>query len=303
MLTVNRITWPFLKWAGGKRRLAHQLAAFCPNRIKRYVEPFLGSGALFLYLAQTRESFPAELSDSNAELVNVYKCVRNNVDELVKVLKEHEAKYYRNPKKYYYYVRDNLDECNIVERAARMIFLNKTCYNGLYRVNRSGRFNVPHGRYLRPAICKEESLYAASDILNRSGVSIRHSDYAYATATCKVGDVIYLDPPYLPLTKTANFTDYTSESFDYNDHVALAKEFHRLARIGCTIMLSNSDSVAIRNLYEGFDIRTVEISRSINCNAKRRTGQTELVVSSAQVIRRPLPRGRRALQASAPRML
>jgi DNA adenine methylase len=293
---------PFLKWAGGKRRLAQHLAALCPSGTERYVEPFLGSGALFLYLAQTRQGFQALLSDSNEELVNVYRCVRDDVGDLVSALREHERRYYRNPEKHYYRVRDGLNTHDKVGRAARMIFLNKTCYNGLYRVNRSGRFNVPHGTYVRPAICSKEALLAASKILNRDGISIKKSDYASATAACRVGDFVYFDPPYLPLTKTASFTDYTSESFGYEQHVALAREFRRLAGMGCTVVLSNSDSDRIRELYEGFDVQTVETSRSINCCTSRRTGHTELVVTSTQVIRRRLPRARRVLRASVPRM-
>lgn len=296
------ITWPFLKWAGGKRRLARHLADLCPHNIQRYVEPFLGSGALFMYLAQTRPGFQAVLSDSNAELVNVYRCVRDSAKELAEALEDHERKYYRNPERHYYRVRDDHGLQDRIERAARMVFLNKTCYNGLYRVNRSGRFNVPHGSYVRPAICNRESLFAASEILNRDGVSIRRADYATATGACKAGDLVYLDPPYLPVTKTANFTDYTSDSFGYDDHVALAKEFQRLADIGCTVVLSNSNSARIRDLYDGFVIQTVGVSRSINCNASRRTGQSELVVTSAPVIRRRRPRACQVLQASAPRM-
>ncbi len=298
---MEGITWPFLKWAGGKRRLARHIATLCPDRIERYIEPFLGSGAVFLYLAQTRPRFPALLSDSNAELVNVYRCVRNSVDELVQALSEHEKKYCRNPARHYYIVRDECKTQDRIERAARMIFLNKTCYNGLYRVNKAGRFNVPHGTYVRPAICNKDALDAASEILNRDGVSIRHLDYLSAITGCKPGDMVYLDPPYLPLTKTASFTDYTSESFGYKEHVVLAEEFRRLASIGCTVVLSNSDSIKIRELYGDFDVRTVEISRSINCDAARRTGQTELVVTSAPVIRRRLLGASRALQAWAPR--
>ncbi len=292
---------PFLKWAGGKRRLAQHLATLCPDRMERYVEPFLGSGALFLHLAQARQDFPALLSDSNEELVNTYKCVRDHVGELVQALREHERRYYRNPERHYYLVRDDLKAQDKVGRAARMIFLNKTCYNGLYRVNSSGRFNVPHGTYIRPAICNRDALLAASEILNRNGVSIKRANYATATAACRAGDFVYLDPPYLPLTKTASFTDYTRESFGYDEHVALAGEFRRLAGIGCTIVLSNSDSAKIRELYEGFDVQTIEASRSINCCASRRTGHTELVVTSTPVIRRRIPRARLALQASAPR--
>lgn len=296
---MGDITWPFLKWAGGKRRLARHLAALCPDRIERYVEPFLGSGALFLYLSQTRPAFPALLSDSNAELVNVYRCVRDSVGELARALEEHERRYYKNPERHYYHVRDECKPQDRVERAARMIFLNKTCYNGLYRVNRSGRFNVPHGTYVRPAICNKQALMSASDILNRDGVSIRRADYSSAISACRQGDLVYLDPPYLPLSKTASFTDYTSESFGYNDHVVLANEFQRLSDLGCTVVLSNSNSVKIKRLYEGFAIQTVGINRSINCNATRRTGQSELVVTNMPIIRRALPSGRRALQALA----
>ena len=298
---MGGIIWPFLKWAGGKRRLARHLAALCPDRIERYVEPFLGSGALFLYLAQTRPGFSALLSDSNAELVNVYRCVRDSVSELAGALEAHERRYYKNPERHYYHVRDDCKPQDRVERAARMIFLNKTCYNGLYRVNRAGRFNVPHGTYVRPAICNKDALLSASEILNRAGVSIRRADYCSAISACKPGDLVYLDPPYLPLTKTASFTDYTSESFGYDDHVALAKEFQRLSNLGCTVVLSNSNSARTRRLYEGFAMQTVGINRSINCNASRRTGQSELVVTNAPVIRRPLLPERPVLPASAPR--
>ncbi|HEX6068145.1 MAG TPA: Dam family site-specific DNA-(adenine-N6)-methyltransferase [Nitrososphaera sp.] len=298
---MGGIIWPFLKWAGGKRRLARRLAALCPDRIERYVEPFLGSGALFLYLAQTRPGFSALLSDSNAELVNVYRCVRDSVDELANVLEEHERRYYKSPERHYYHVRDECRPQDRVERAARMIFLNKTCYNGLYRVNRAGRFNVPHGTYVRPAICNKDALLSASEILNRSDVSIRRADYASAISSCRSGDMVYLDPPYLPLTKTASFTDYTSESFGYDDHVALAREFQRLSDLGCTVVLSNSNSVRIRRLYGGFAIQTVGVSRSINCNANRRTGQSELVVTNAPVIHRLPPCDCQVLPTSAPR--
>jgi DNA adenine methylase len=299
---MGSITWPFLKWAGGKRRLARHLATLCPDRIERYVEPFLGSGALFFYLAQTRPSFQAALSDSNEELVNVYRCVRDRVNELLQALKEHERKYYRNREKHYYLVRDDFSAQDKVERAARMIFLNKTCYNGLYRVNRSGRFNVPHGTYIQPTIYNKDALFAASEILNREGISIRQANYSSATTGCRTGDLVYLDPPYLPITKTANFTEYTSDSFGYEDHIALAREFRRLVVMGCTVILSNSHSPTIKELYDGFSIHAVEVSRSINCNAHGRMAQAELVITNAQIIRRSISCARQALQASAPRM-
>jgi DNA adenine methylase len=147
-LLENRIS-SILKWAGGKRRIAHFLSRFCPEVIDLYFEPFLGSGALFLYLAQTKPRFKAILSDSNNDLINVYKCVRDNVRNLIDILEIHQSNYYKRPEEYYYYVRDTFSPSSDLENAARLIFLNKTCYNGLYRVNKSGSFNVPHGTYAR----------------------------------------------------------------------------------------------------------------------------------------------------------
>ena len=301
---MGDIIRPFLKWAGGKSRLARHLASLYHDRIERYVEPFLGSGALFLYLAQSRPRFPAMLSDSNAELVQLYKCIRDSPVELIEVLEEHQRRYYGKPEEYYYRVRDEHKHQSIVEKAARMIFLNKTCYNGLYRVNKSGEFNVPHGTYVRPLICNRHAIIGGSAILNRSGISIRCADYGTATACCRPGDLVYFDPPYLPLTRTANFTDYTSKKFGYNEHVALAREFRRLANLGCTVLLSNSNSPAVKELYEGFTIRTLDISRSINCKANKRIGQSELVISSMPmpIIRKLRPPERRALPISVPQM-
>jgi DNA adenine methylase len=280
---------PFLKWAGSKRRLVHMLARFCPERLGRYFEPFLGSGALFFHLAQFRPRFEAVLSDSNPELINVYLQVRDRTGELVEVLEEHQRKYYAGRERYYYSVR-GLEPENRVEQAARMIFLNRTCYNGLFRVNRAGRFNVPHGTYERPTICNRDALYSAAGVLARDGVRIEHAGYSRVTRLCARGDVVYFDPPYLPVTKTANFVDYTRESFGWQDHMELAEEFVRLHDIGCTVVLSNSDTRRIRDLYGDFAIKTARVERLINCNASRRTGQHELVISSNAVRARRIKR-------------
>ncbi|HVX01767.1 MAG TPA: Dam family site-specific DNA-(adenine-N6)-methyltransferase [Nitrososphaera sp.] len=272
-----------MKWAGSKRRLVHMLARFCPERLGRYFEPFIGSGAFFFHLAQSKPRFEAVLSDSNYELINVYLQVRDRTGELVEVLEEHQRNYYAGREKYYYYVRDAEEKlpASDVERAARMIFLNRTCYNGLFRVNRAGRFNVPHGAYDRPTICNRDALFSAARIIARDGVSIEHANYADATRLCEKGDFVYFDPPYLPLTKTANFVDYTRESFGWQDHVELAGEFMRLHNLGCTVVLSNSDTHRIRQLYRDFTIKTARVERLINCNASRRTGQRELVILSS----------------------
>lgn len=274
---------PFLKWAGSKRRLVHILARLCPDRLDRYFEPFLGSGALFFHLAQSRPRFEALLADSNSELINVYLQVRDCTSELVEVLQEHQRRYYEGRQKYYYLIRDLEFAGNKVEQAARTIFLNRTCYNGLFRVNRSGRFNVPHGTYDRPTICNREALFSAGNVLSREGIRIEHAIYSSATKSCSRGDVVYFDPPYLPITKTANFVDYTRESFGWQDHVNLHGEFVRLHDLGCVVILSNSDSRKIRNLYSRFAIKTTRVQRLINCNASGRIGQSELVISSSVV--------------------
>ena len=168
MTIINSI----LKWAGGKRRIAHFLSTFSPEVIDRYFEPFLGSGALFLYLAQTRPRFKAILSDSNNELINVYRCVRDNINDLIDLLGIHESNYYRHPEQYYYYIRDTYRPANNIENACRFLFLNKTCYNGLYRVNKSGSFNVPCGTYKNPVICNRKKLHDFSDILKRTDAEI-----------------------------------------------------------------------------------------------------------------------------------
>ncbi|AIF84424.1 DNA adenine methylase Dam [Candidatus Nitrososphaera evergladensis SR1] len=256
------------------------LAQFCPERLDRYFEPFLGSGALFFHLVQSRPRFEAVLSDSNYELINVYLQVRDRTAELVELLQEHQQNYYAGRERYYYSVRD-LEPTSGVERAARMIFLNRTCYNGLFRVNRSGRFNVPHGTYERPTICNRDALFSAAGVLARDGVRITHASYTQTTRSCAKGDVVYFDPPYLPLTKTANFVDYTRESFGWHDHVELAGEFVRLHDLGCAVILSNSDTRKIRDLYGDFTIKTARVERLINCNASRRTGQRELMILSS----------------------
>jgi DNA adenine methylase len=273
-----------LKWAGGKRRIAHFLSRFSPKIIDRYFEPFLGSGALFLYLAQTKPRFKAILSDSNNDLINVYKCVRDNVYDLIDILKLHESDYYESPKEYYYYIRDAYSPANNLENAARLIFLNKTCYNGLYRVNKSGLFNVPHGTYFNPIICNQKRLEAFSEILQRADAEIICDYYDNITLRCSHGDFVYLDPPYFPLSKTCYFKDYTKDKFGYVEQITLAKEFRRLSNIGCTVLLSNSNSAFITNLYKCFNILTVSTTRQINCNSSNRLRHKELLITNKRLL-------------------
>ncbi len=268
----------YLKWAGGKKGLVGILDKLTPNNIERYFEPFLGSGAFFFYLVQTRKKFKAILSDSNFDLINTYMEVRDNVNELIGILQEHQENYYKNMEKYYYHIRDEYVSKNNTELAGRFIFLNKSCYNGLYRVNKSGNFNVPHGRYINPKICNREKLIECSELLRIYEPEISCKAYKNATSKCENNDFIYFDPPYYPISKTSNFTDYTKESFGIFEHSELAKEVERLGYVGANVILSNSNSDYIKTLYKRYDIIKVRSSRNINCNSKKRKDHYDLVI-------------------------
>ncbi len=268
----------FLKWAGGKRRLVAILDKLTPDNIDRYFEPFLGSGAFFFHLIQTRKKFKAYLSDSNFNLINSYIEVRDNVTELIEILSEHQKNYYATGGKYYYFIRNDYITKNKTELAGKFIFLNKTCYNGLYRVNRLGNFNVPHGRYFTPKICNKEKLMECSEILRNSSAEILCDLYKNTTSKCEIGDFVYLDPPYFPVSKTSNFTDYTKENFGMLEHNELSTEFERLASIGASSMLSNSNSDYIKSLYKKYNIIKIKSSRSINCNAEKRKDHHDLII-------------------------
>lgn len=275
---------PILKWAGGKRRIVHFLSKFFPDSIERYFEPFLGGASLFLYLAQTKPRFKAILSDSNDDLINVYKCVSDNVSDLIALLEVHRSDYYKDREKYYYHVRDTYAPANDLEKAARLIFLNKTCYNGLYRVNRSGFFNVPHGTHPRPSICNSQRLISFSEILQRSDAEIICDDYRNVIKRCQHPDVIYLDPPYFPTTGTAYFHGYTKEDFGQLQQIILAKEFRRLSNIGCTVLVSNSSSPFISDLYQNYNMMTIPTTRQINCDARKRLGHQELLITNKKLV-------------------
>jgi DNA adenine methylase len=259
---------PVLKWAGGKTRLMGELLSRLPEQWTGYYEPFVGGGALFFNLGPT----PARISDLNEDLINVYTVVREQVEALMAALGG--LTYDRDT----YYGMRGLDPETLepVERAARMIYLNRTCFNGLYRVNRRGQFNVPMGRYRDPVICQTERLLAASARLE--GVEIVHAGYGEAVAGSIAGDFIYFDPPYQPLSATANFTSYTAGAFDEADQAELAATFTALGERGVQCMLSNSDTPLIRDLYEGHRIDQVMAPRAISRNAAGRTAVAEVLV-------------------------
>ena len=225
----------------------------------------------------------AYLSDINQELINVYDIVKSNIDELIDILKVYKREYHKSPEDFYYGLRDNFDLENStqVERAARLITLNKTCYNGLYRVNTNGKFNVPMGKYRNPMICDSKNLRNASLILRSLDSHTYWEDYQkILTDKAQAGDFVYLDPPYNPMTSTANFTGYTDAGFTEKDQECLAKIFKDLDRRGCKVLLSNSDTAYVKELYVDYanNIRQVTVRRNINSRASKRVGHTELLI-------------------------
>ena len=259
---------PFLKWAGGKAGLLSQYELLFPDSFEGYYEPFLGGGALFFHLRPIR----AVLSDVNLELLNVYSVVRESPNSLLQCLSVH-----LNEREYYYQVRGlDLDRLSPVERAARFIYLNKTCYNGLYRVNRQGQFNVPFGRYTNPKICDSTNLLAASQAL--AAATIETGDFETVLSGAGRRDLVYLDPPYHPLSVTSGFTGYARHGFGELEQIRLATVFRKLDGVGCQVMLSNSDTPLIRQLYDGYDVREVAARRAINSRGDRRGAISELVI-------------------------
>jgi DNA adenine methylase len=263
---------PILKWAGGKWHLMPTFKCYFPPLagVRRYFEPFVGGAAVFFHLQHPH----SHLSDTNAELVNVYEVVRDSMGDLIAALGMHV-----NAAEHYYRVRaQDPATLSSVERAARLIYLNKTCYNGLYRVNREGRFNVPFGRYRNPTICDRANLEAASRALRDATLAIGDHETTLCDATA--GDFIYFDPPYQPVSRTASFTSYTDARFDAGEQERLASTYRRLHRAGCYLMLSNSDAPLIRDLYAGFRIETIAANRAINCRADGRGPVAELVIAN-----------------------
>lgn len=273
---------PILKWAGGKSRLVPVILELLPAQITTYYEPFVGGAAVFFALAADRRFKRAVLGDKNRDLIDVYKGVKADVDGVITLLVDYAR---RHDEDTYYATRD-LDPktLDLPERAARLIYLNKTGYNGLYRVNRQGRFNVPFGRYDNPKICNEPRLRAASEVLRARGISIKVADFEALSERARPGDAVYFDPPYVPLTKTASFTGYHSEAFGAEEHRRLAAAFDSLTRRGVAAVLSNSGGRETRKLYDrkGVDVRSVMVGRPINSSAGKRGAVAELVVSNTR---------------------
>jgi DNA adenine methylase len=267
---------PFLKWAGGKSQLLQKLEPFFPTRFDRYVEPFVGGGAVFFHLRSRFPKAAVLLCDNNDELINCYTIVRDEASPLMELLDRHLQRFLRNRKDYYYDVRSQHKLQDPLSRAARMIFLNRTCFNGLWRVNASGEFNVPMGHYTKVKLYDRGNLLAASKAL--SGVELLVQDFRKTFAKLRADDFVYVDPPYHPASRTAHFTAYTKDDFGLEDQRELASLFYRAARRGTNLMLSNSDTPPIRDLYRHFKIRSIKARRMINAEGRGRGVVSEVVI-------------------------
>jgi len=295
---------PFLKWAGGKSQLIPELSSRLPKdinnsgRIDTYVEPFVGGGAFFFYLKSRFEIKNSYLFDINRELVVGYKTIQNNYKELILTLQEIESKYIRknedNRKKYYYAVREkyntqieNFDYSNYnnewIERSSYLIFLNRTCFNGLFRQNSKGEFNVPCGKYKNPTICDEDNLKKVNSALKDTDIIC--GDFSESSKYITKNSLIYFDPPYRPLTTTSSFTSYSKEDFGEEDQIRLANYYKELNKRGAYLILSNSDPKNetpndnfFDDLYKDFLIERVNAKRSINCDPKKRGEIKELII-------------------------
>lgn len=280
MAVKNELVKPFLKWAGGKRQLQEVLRANLPSQWDRnrksYFEPFIGGGAMLFDLQPPQ----ATISDRNHQLIECYEVIRDAVDELIEELKKHS-----NEESYYYNLRD-WDRSDIlstkskIESVARIIFLNKTCYNGLFRVNAAGQFNVPFGRYKNPNILDISGLKAVSEYFNTCKINILNEDFQVAVSQAESGDFIYFDPPYDPVSTTASFTSYYVNKFDKDEQIRLKETVDNLTHRGCHVLLSNAYTDFIRDLYRDYQQVKVSATRSINSVATKRGKVEEVLIKN-----------------------
>lgn len=276
MAKNNKLVAPFLKWVGGKRQLMPSIVDLLPKNIKElnYIEPFVGGGAVLFQLQPKN----AVINDFNKELINVYEIIKNNLPELIADLKKHE-----NNSDYFYQIRslDRTEEfknLTIVERASRVIYLNKTCFNGLYRVNNAGEFNAPFGRYKNPNIVNEPTLKAVNKYLNSNNVILRSGDYADILTEANENSFVYLDPPYHPISENSNFTGYVQGGWNIFDQIRLREFCDELNERGIKFLLSNSSAPLIKDQYENYTITTVKANRVINSNGADRGEVDEFLI-------------------------
>ena len=271
---------PFVKWAGGKRQLMPELEKNFPTKFGTYVEPFLGGGAVMFDLLTKEHNLKCNVSDLNSDLVLSYVTIRDRLEKLIESLENHSKNYHKDSTGYYYEVR-NQEPKNQIEKVSRLLFLNKTCFNGLYRVNSKGKFNVPLGRYTNPNIVNKENLQAVSKTLQSGKIKISCRDFSSIIKDAKKGDFVYFDPPYQPVSDTANFTSYTHRDFTEDDLERLADLANQLNSKGCNVMLSNSNSKTVKKLFSsGWKIKEIKANRAINSNSQKRTGHKEIIIKN-----------------------
>ena len=275
----NILVSPVLKWVGGKRQLISDIEPLIPKSISTYVEPFVGGGAVLFHLQPKK----AIINDYNQELMNVYQVIKDKPNELIEVLKEHKE---LNSEDYFYEVRsldrsEDFERLSNVKKAGRIIYLNKTCYNGLFRVNRAGFFNTPYGRYKNPSIVDEVTIKAVSNYFNSANIKFLTGDYKEALKRLRRGAFVYFDPPYMPISASSSFTGYTEHGFDYEKQVELRDECLKLHNRGVRFLQSNSYSPEILELYSDqkvFNIEIVQAKRSINSQADKRGEISEVLI-------------------------
>ena len=274
----NKLVAPFLKWVGGKRQIIPEILTHLPKNISslNYCEPFIGGGALFFHL----EPKKAIINDYNDELINVYKVIKNNLEELLLDLKKHQ-----NTSEYFYQIRavdrqPLFNQMTNVQHASRIIYLNKTCFNGLYRVNSLGEFNSPFGRYISPNIVNEPVLRAVSKYLNSSDITILNGDYERVLSALTPDTFVYLDPPYHPISESSNFTGYVQGGWAERDQIRLKKACDDLDKKGIKFLLSNSSAPFIKELYSGYKIQSINANRSINSDGEKRGQIEELLIKN-----------------------
>lgn len=275
----NILVSPVLKWVGGKRQLISDIEPLIPKSISTYVEPFVGGGAVLFHLQPKK----AIINDYNQELMNVYQVIKDKPNELIEVLQEHKG---LNSEDYFYEIRsldrsENYENMTDVEKAGRVIYLNKTCFNGLFRVNRAGFFNTPYGRYKNPSIVDEVTIKAVSNYFNSANIKFLTGDYKEALKRLRRGAFVYFDPPYMPISASSSFTGYTEHGFDYEKQVELRDECLKLHNRGVRFLQSNSYSPEILELYSDqkvFNIEIVQAKRSINSQADKRGEISEVLI-------------------------
>jgi len=276
MAKNNKLVTPFLKWVGGKRQLMPSIVEHLPKNIQsyNYIEPFIGGGAVLFHLQPKN----AVINDFNTELINVYETIKNNLEELIKDLKTHH-----NNADYFYELRaldrtDGFKNLTPVQRASRIIYLNKTCFNGLYRVNNAGEFNAPFGRYKNPNIVNDPTLKAVNKYLNSNNIIIKSGDYSEILKEADEKSFVYLDPPYHPISENSNFTGYVQGGWNMYDQVDLRKACDELNEKGIKFLLSNSSAEFIKEQYKDYKISIVKANRAINSNGADRGEVDEVLI-------------------------